>query len=180
MGSAASADVRRVARAIAALPIIRYRNKEGRDAPLLPGGGEGEGGEGDGVEYGDNASCAICLSDFEEGEALRVLPCRHLFRKECIDEWLAQHSTCPNCRASLLTVPATPAPSAPDPPDGLHFLFGRRGPNSPSGTQVAPTNDVETNTHGQSTNGEFVRVRGPPTDVEMAVREPEEDRRRVG
>ena len=59
-------------------------------------------------------------------------------------------------------------------------MFGRRGPNSPSGTQVAPTNDVETNAHGQSTNGEFVRVRGPPTDVEMAVREPEEDRQQVG
>ena len=120
---AASADVRRVARAIAALPIIRYRNKEGRDAPLLPGGGEGEGGEGDGVEYGDNASCAICLSDFEEGEALRVLPCRHLFRKECIDEWVQRQgisASCPLCKHALVPRAADDAPADDDdaPADG--------------------------------------------------------------
>ena len=132
---------------------------------------------------GEDPSCSVCIEQFEDGDVIKTMPtCQHVFHKECIDEWLAQHSTCPNCRASLLTLPATPAPSAAaDPPEGLQFLFGRRGPrqNSPSGTQVAPTNDVETSAHGQSTNGEFVRVRGPPTDVEMAVRDPEEDRQQV-
>lgn len=132
---------------------------------------------------GEDPSCSVCIEQFEDGDVIKTMPtCQHVFHKECIDEWLAQHSTCPNCRASLLTLPATPAPSAAaDPPEGLQFLFGRRGPrqNSPSGTQVAPTNDAETSTHGQSTNGEFVRVRGPPTDVEMAVRDPEEDRQQV-
>ena len=132
---------------------------------------------------GEDPSCSVCIEQFEDGDVIKTMPtCQHVFHKECIDEWLAQHSTCPNCRASLLTLPATPAPSAAaDPPEGLQFLFGRRGPrqNSPSGTQVAPTNDVETGAHGQSTNGEFVRVRGPPTDVEMAVRDPEEDRQQV-
>ena len=66
---AASADVRRVARAIAALPIIRYRNKEGRDAPLLPGGGEGEGGEGGEGSEGRDDDAALLLAEKEAAEA---------------------------------------------------------------------------------------------------------------
>lgn len=32
--------------------------------------------------------CAICLSDFERGDRIRVLPCKHIFHMEEIDEWL--------------------------------------------------------------------------------------------
>lgn len=49
------------------------------------------------------AECAICLGEFAGGEKVRVLPrCRHGFHVRCIDAWLAAHSSCPNCRASLL------------------------------------------------------------------------------
>lgn len=47
-------------------------------------------------------SCAVCVSEFEDGERLRWLPkCDHVFHPECIDLWLASHSTCPICRANL-------------------------------------------------------------------------------
>lgn len=47
-------------------------------------------------------SCAVCVSEFEENEMLRWLPkCDHVFHPECIDPWLASHSTCPLCRANL-------------------------------------------------------------------------------
>ncbi|KAH7852358.1 hypothetical protein Vadar_023885 [Vaccinium darrowii] len=47
-------------------------------------------------------SCAVCVSEFEEDETLRWLPkCDHVFHPECIDPWLASHSTCPLCRANL-------------------------------------------------------------------------------
>ncbi|CAD6263765.1 unnamed protein product [Miscanthus lutarioriparius] len=49
-----------------------------------------------------NPMCAICLSDFEAGEHVRVLPkCNHGFHVRCIDRWLLVRSTCPTCRQSL-------------------------------------------------------------------------------
>nr|XP_043629011.1 RING-H2 finger protein ATL64 [Erigeron canadensis] len=46
--------------------------------------------------------CAVCLSEFEDGETGRVLPkCKHGFHTECIDMWFHSHSTCPLCRAPV-------------------------------------------------------------------------------
>ncbi|KAH9316223.1 hypothetical protein KI387_024850, partial [Taxus chinensis] len=49
------------------------------------------------------SECAVCLSDFEDEEVLRLLPlCSHAFHRECVDVWLGLHATCPVCRMSLL------------------------------------------------------------------------------
>ncbi|KAK1355557.1 RING-H2 finger protein ATL72 [Heracleum sosnowskyi] len=49
------------------------------------------------------SECPICLAEFVEGEKVRVLPkCSHGFHVKCIDTWLESHSSCPNCRRSLL------------------------------------------------------------------------------
>lgn len=49
--------------------------------------------------------CPICLGEFMDGEKVRVLPqCNHKFHVSCIDTWLRSHSSCPNCRHSLLEV----------------------------------------------------------------------------
>ena len=48
-----------------------------------------------------NEDCAICLTTFENGETLRVLPCQHPFHSECIDQWLGAHRTCPMCRIDV-------------------------------------------------------------------------------
>ncbi|KAK6161083.1 hypothetical protein DH2020_004464 [Rehmannia glutinosa] len=46
--------------------------------------------------------CAVCLSEFEEKEIVRVLPnCAHSFHIECIDMWFRSHSTCPLCRSPV-------------------------------------------------------------------------------
>ncbi|KAJ0805487.1 putative transcription factor C2H2 family [Helianthus annuus] len=53
--------------------------------------------------------CAVCLNEFLDHEALRLLPeCSHVFHRDCIDEWLASHITCPVCRASLVPKPSQP------------------------------------------------------------------------
>ena len=48
----------------------------------------------------------ICLCDFESGDMLRQLPCKHEFHQPCIDSWAAHHRTCPNCRYLLWEPPA--------------------------------------------------------------------------
>ncbi|KAF8017479.1 hypothetical protein BT93_H2604 [Corymbia citriodora subsp. variegata] len=48
------------------------------------------------------AECAVCLSEFEDGEAARLLPkCKHTFHVDCIDMWFHSHSTCPLCRSPV-------------------------------------------------------------------------------
>ncbi|KAL7097342.1 hypothetical protein ACP275_10G138500 [Erythranthe tilingii] len=52
----------------------------------------------------DPFDCAVCLCEFEGEDNLRLLPkCSHAFHMDCIDTWLLSHSTCPLCRASLLS-----------------------------------------------------------------------------
>ncbi|KAG0149412.1 hypothetical protein CROQUDRAFT_669270 [Cronartium quercuum f. sp. fusiforme G11] len=44
--------------------------------------------------------CLICLTEYgEEEEEMRLLKCKHLFHRKCIDQWLMSGSaTCPACR----------------------------------------------------------------------------------
>ncbi|CAK8578932.1 unnamed protein product [Lathyrus sativus] len=52
---------------------------------------------------GLDTECAICLSEFTNGEKVRILPkCNHGFHVLCIDKWLKEHSSCPKCRQCLL------------------------------------------------------------------------------
>ncbi|KAG6605626.1 RING-H2 finger protein ATL79, partial [Cucurbita argyrosperma subsp. argyrosperma] len=58
---------------------------------------------------GAEAECTICLTEFSEGEEIRVLTnCKHGFHVQCIQKWLILHSSCPTCRRSYLP----PSPSS--------------------------------------------------------------------
>ena len=48
-----------------------------------------------------NESCAICLDDFEDGQSLSILACKHAFCAECIAQWLRKEVRCPCCRRDL-------------------------------------------------------------------------------
>ncbi|XP_073270698.1 RING-H2 finger protein ATL52-like [Primulina huaijiensis] len=66
--------------------------------------------KGDGLIEG--TECAVCLSEFQEMESLRLLPkCSHAFHLPCIDTWLKSHSSCPLCRASVYS--SLPHPTTP-------------------------------------------------------------------
>ena len=149
----AGADSRRVAHALATLPTLRFKPKAAAREPLL--------GSDDDV----SESCAICLSEYEEGEELRALPCKHVFRRECIDSWISRQgisATCPLCKqlivASLQEAASSSADaSAPgDPPiqpsdvgavaeaaDGgpAEPVTGSVAPLDASGVQLPPPDD---------------------------------------
>lgn len=45
--------------------------------------------------------CAVCLSEFEEKETVKIIPaCGHVYHPECIDSWLASCGSCPLCRST--------------------------------------------------------------------------------
>lgn len=63
---------------------------------------------------GAAAECAICLAEFADGDAVRVMPaCGHGFHARCIERWLAggRRSSCPTCRAPAVQAEAA-APSS--------------------------------------------------------------------
>eukprot|EP00913_Durusdinium_trenchii_P019374 g18213.t1 len=60
---------------IASLPVVAFRSEMAKE----------------------HAMCSVCLSDYVEGEALRRLPCGHLFHRRCADEWLHRSCRCPLC-----------------------------------------------------------------------------------
>jgi hypothetical protein len=44
----------------------------------------------------NESTCPVCLADFDDGEAVWVLPeCMHYFHAECIDTWLCHAETTP-------------------------------------------------------------------------------------
>jgi len=45
--------------------------------------------------------CTICLTDLQEGEKVRTLPCFHMFHGSCIDPWLRSNSSCPVCKTPI-------------------------------------------------------------------------------
>ncbi|KAL1326844.1 hypothetical protein HN51_036968 [Arachis hypogaea] len=72
-------------KALKTFPIITYESTELNKVPGL------------------DTECVICLSDFTNGEKLRILPkCNHGFHVSCIDKWLTSHSSCPKCRHCLI------------------------------------------------------------------------------
>ncbi|PNT76102.1 LOW QUALITY PROTEIN: hypothetical protein BRADI_1g44075v3 [Brachypodium distachyon] len=48
--------------------------------------------------------CVICLEVFLDGAICSEVPaCRHLFHRKCIDVWMKRKTTCPLCRASIVS-----------------------------------------------------------------------------
>ncbi|KAG2315284.1 hypothetical protein Bca4012_066115 [Brassica carinata] len=55
---------------------------------------------------GTEAECIICLSEFQEGDSLRVLDrCKHGFHVHCIQQWFSSSHSCPTCRTDVFSSP---------------------------------------------------------------------------
>lgn len=66
---------------IANLPVIKFKREAG--------------------QQNDKLSCTVCMSDYEEGEDLKLLPCFHRFHDKCISQWLKTQLKCPICKTSV-------------------------------------------------------------------------------
>ncbi|PON36513.1 Cdk-activating kinase assembly factor [Parasponia andersonii] len=63
-----------------------------------------------------SSTCAICLEDYNVGEKLRILPCRHKFHAFCVDSWLTSWRTfCPVCKRDARTSTGNPPASESTP-----------------------------------------------------------------
>lgn len=103
---------------ISRLPCVTYREQEvnsqvqARSAERSDVGrartstGTGNVGESTEAERhgsnGEDGRCAICMDAYKGGDALRYLPCLHVYHQTCIDIWLSQSGRCPICKESVL------------------------------------------------------------------------------
>jgi Ring finger domain len=49
----------------------------------------------------DEPHCSICLGEYEDGEKLVMLPCKHIYHDDCISSWCQNHTRCPLCNIDL-------------------------------------------------------------------------------
>ncbi|XP_009441265.1 E3 ubiquitin-protein ligase RNF149 isoform X2 [Pan paniscus] len=71
----------------------------------------------------DAENCAVCIENFKVKDIIRILPCKHIFHRTCIDPWLLDHRTCPMCKLDVIKalgywgepgdVQEMPAPESP-------------------------------------------------------------------
>ncbi|KAG6773667.1 hypothetical protein POTOM_020960 [Populus tomentosa] len=54
-------------------------------------------------QNGSNDSCVICRLDYEDGETLTLLSCKHSYHSECINNWLKINKACPVCNTEVST-----------------------------------------------------------------------------
>ncbi|XP_029950661.1 RING finger protein 150a [Salarias fasciatus] len=58
--------------------------------------------KGDKETESDFDNCAVCIEGYRPNDVVRILPCRHVFHKHCVDPWLQDHRTCPMCKMNIL------------------------------------------------------------------------------
>ncbi|KAL5989519.1 hypothetical protein ACLOJK_010411 [Asimina triloba] len=52
----------------------------------------------------DSESCIICQVEYEDGETIGMLDCRHDYHADCIRKWLMVKNICPICKTSALSM----------------------------------------------------------------------------
>ncbi|KAF7246529.1 hypothetical protein EYD10_07318 [Varanus komodoensis] len=47
-------------------------------------------------------TCVVCLEKYKPREVVRILTCRHVFHRRCIDRWLLKRGICPICNCAII------------------------------------------------------------------------------
>lgn len=54
---------------------------------------------------GNKDQCVVCQAEYEEGETVVGLSCKHVYHAECITQWLRVKKTCPICTMEISPPP---------------------------------------------------------------------------
>lgn len=83
--------------------------------------------------------CAVCIEAYQLNDVVRILPCKHVFHKVCVDPWLNEHCTCPMCKLNILKALGimTSLPCV----DTVVLDVERLGAGQTSGSQRAPLSE---------------------------------------
>ncbi|XP_045913109.1 E3 ubiquitin-protein ligase RNF130-like isoform X2 [Micropterus dolomieu] len=83
--------------------------------------------------------CAVCIEAYQLNDVVRILPCKHVFHKVCVDPWLNEHCTCPMCKLNILKALGimTSLPCV----DSVVLDVERLGISQASSSQRAPLGD---------------------------------------
>ncbi|XP_032411165.1 E3 ubiquitin-protein ligase RNF130 [Xiphophorus hellerii] len=83
--------------------------------------------------------CAVCIEAYQLNDVVRILPCKHVFHKVCVDPWLNEHCTCPMCKLNILKALGimTSLPCV----DTVVLDVERLGVGQTSGSQRVPLSD---------------------------------------
>lgn len=53
------------------------------------------------LRFNDRCFNKIFLSSSKKNKNIMLTPCKHIFHADCLNGWVAQKTTCPQCRAEL-------------------------------------------------------------------------------
>ncbi|XP_051129712.1 probable E3 ubiquitin-protein ligase RHA4A isoform X2 [Andrographis paniculata] len=88
-----------------------------------------------------DTQCCVCLGEYEEKEEVVQVPsCKHIFHMDCIHHWLQNNSTCPLCRAPVVSTNSSKSPhhhhhhhhQPPTPASPPNLMFEEEDDNSSS------------------------------------------------
>ncbi|XP_062992424.1 RING finger protein 150 [Elgaria multicarinata webbii] len=98
--------------------------------------------KGDKETEPDFDNCAVCIEGYKPNDIVRILPCRHLFHKSCVDPWLLDHRTCPMCKMNILKALGIPpnADCVDDIPPDFEASIG-----GPPTNQITGASDITVN-----------------------------------
>lgn len=46
----------------------------------------------------EKRDCVICMNQYVAGDNVTIIPCTHIFHKDCITTWFKSNNTCPICK----------------------------------------------------------------------------------
>lgn len=107
--------------------------------------------------------CAVCIESYQLNDVVRILPCKHVFHKGCVDPWLNEHCTCPMCKLNILkalgivaSIPCVDSVSL----DGSRFSPAPRSQRPPLSYSMQPSIILEPRpTHSEAS----------PPDITISV-----------